>query len=129
MIHPAPAPSSATRRGLLSLNADVIGLIMNQLSVKDLRALALTSTEAAAQVKAAAPALDITAWGGAMTELATLPPSAYWCKPLPFCKEHACSFAAAHGNLEMLKRLRGEGFPWECRTTAYTHLRGLTLRR
>jgi hypothetical protein len=109
---------------LLSLNTDVFEMIVNQLGVKDTVALASTSALVAAQAKMCTSAQDIMAWSKAMTELAFMPASSYWCRAVPFCREHACTFAAAHGNTNMLKHLRSSGFPWECRTASYAAMGG-----
>ena len=98
--------SSAPSCDLLSLNTDVFEMIVNQLGVKDTVALASTSALVATQVKLCTSAKDIMAWSKAMTELAFMPASSYWCRAVPFCREHACTFAAAHGNTNMLKHLR-----------------------
>jgi len=116
--------SSVPSIDLLSLNTDVFEIIVNQLGVKDTIALASTSALVATQVKMCTSAHDIMAWSKAMTELEVMPPSSYWCRAVPFCREHACTFAAAHGNTNMLKHLRSNGFPWECRTASYAAMGG-----
>jgi len=128
---------------MMNLGADIFENVIGFLGPQDLISVACVGPTSDMDPMEKVYMTDMMLWGRSVGNDQALialmkslpPPRSYegenrMDEPIAFNYSSACNFAAASGKLDILKKLRADGFPWTSRATAHAahggHLATLT---